>query len=397
MYAPKSIAAMSTLAALVALGPMSTDMYLPALPRIANELSVNTASVQLTLSVFLVGFAIAQLIYGPLSDRFGRKPVMAGGLLLFIFASIACALIEHIHGLTFFRLLQALGGAAGPVLGRAIVRDNYGVKDSGRALSHIGSIMALAPAFAPILGGFLAATLGWQSIFWFLAAYGIVSLAIFLFKVKESAPVAERHPKSFKQIRGHYKQLLADQNYVGYMLTGSFSYAGLFAFLSGISFVLIGLYDVTEQQFGWYFLAIVAGFITGTQISARLGERYSHRALILAGAYVLLAAGAMMIVLVSLENTNAASVIVPMMIFMLGVGIVMPQSMAGALKYYPTIAGTASGLLGFVQMSISGIAGVIVGHSYNLSAGPMSFTIFSMAALCLLSCIVLIDDRVPAK
>lgn len=397
MYAPKSIATMLTLAALVALGPMSTDMYLPALPRIANELNAGATSVQLTLSIFLFGFAVAQLFYGPLSDRYGRKPVMAVGLIIFVIASIGCALAEDINTLMFFRLLQALGGSAGPVIGRAIVRDIYDAKESGRALSHIGSIMALAPAFAPILGGVFAATMGWHSIFWFLVAYGILGLLFFLLKVKESAPVAKRHPKPTGLIHQHYKQLISDQNYVGFTLTCSFSFAGLFAFLSGISFVLIGQFDVSEQQFGWYFMLIVAGFIVGTQISAKLEQTQSHHHLILAGSLLLLTASGIMIFLVCLESANVASVITPMMVFMVGVGIIMPQSMAGALKNYPNIAGTASGLLGFVQMSIAGLAGVVVGHSYTISAISMSIVVFIMAALCTLSRILLINGNEPDK
>lgn len=393
MYAPKSIATMFILAAVVALGPMSTDMYLPALPRIATELEASTASVQLTLSLFLVGFAIAQLFYGPLSDRYGRKPVMVGGLIVFIIASIGCALVENINALMFFRLLQALGGSAGPVLGRAIVRDIYGAKESGRVLSHIASIMALAPAFAPILGGFFAATLGWHAIFWFLVAYGIIGVVLFSLKVKESAPAAHHQPKSLATIRQHYLQLLADRDYVGYVLACSFSYAGLFAFLSGVSFVLVGQYGVSEQQFGLYFMLIVVGYVVGTQISAKVGQFHSHQRLIMVGGLLLLAASGLMIVLVRLENANVASVIVPMMVFMIGVGIVMPQSMAGALKNYPNIAGTASGLLGFVQMSIAGLAGIVVGHSYNSSATPMSIVIFLMAAFCLLSSTFLIKGN----
>ncbi len=388
---------MFTLAALVALGPMSTDMYLPAFPRIVNELGTDPASVQLTLSVFLVGFAVAQLFYGPLSDRYGRKPVMLGGLVLFLVASIGCALAKDIEALILFRLLQALGGSAGPVLGRAIVRDVYGAKDAGRVLSHIASLMALAPAMAPILGGFLTVSLGWQAVFWFLVAYGIIGTLVFVFKVEESAPAEHRHPKSFSLIRRHYAQLMSDRNYLGYMLTCSFSYAGLFAFLSGSSFVLIQQFGVSEQHFGLYFMAVVIGYIIGTQLSAHVGKHKSYNTMILAGSVLLIVASAAMVVSVLAYPTHISSVIVPMIVFMVGVGIVMPQSMAGALKYYPNIAGTASGLLGFTQMSIAGLAGMIVGQSYNATATPMAIVIFLMAALCLLSCLLLSTDREPAS
>ena len=365
MINPTSIAFTMSIAALVALGPLSTDMYLPALPGLVDEFSTDAGRVQLTLSLFLAGFAVAQIVYGPLSDRFGRKPVLLGGLLLFVAASIACALATSIDMLIFARFLQALGGSAGPVLGRAIVRDIHGPAESARVLSHIGSAMALAPAFAPILGGYMSAYIGWASIFWFLALFGFLGVALLQFGIAETAPEEHRHPRPVRAIVADYGHLLADPGYLGYTLMCTFAYAGLFAFLSGSSFVIIEYFGVSKQNFGLLFMLVVAGYISGTMLGARLSRRYDFRRLVAAGSLVLLLAGGAMLIIAINQPRHVLSIVLPMMVFMHGVGLVMPQSMAGALANYPHIAGSASGLLGFVQMSAAGVLGVVVGHSYD--------------------------------
>ncbi len=390
MINPTSLACTLSIAVLVALGPLSTDMYLPALPGLTDEFSTDAGQVQLTLSLFLAGFAVAQIVYGPLSDRFGRKPVLLGGLLLFVAASIACALAANIEMLILARFLQALGGSAGPVLGRAMVRDIHGPADSARVLSHIGSAMALAPAFAPILGGYMSLYLGWTSIFWFLALFGFCGVALLYFAIAETAPLEHRHPKPVSLIVADYARLLADPGYLGYTLTCTLAYAGLFAFLSGSSFVIIEYFGVGEQHFGLLFMLVVAGYICGTLLGARLSRRYDYRRLVGAGSLLLLFAGAVMLGIALNRPEHVMSIVSPMMIFMIGVGLVMPQSMAGALADYPHIAGSASGLLGFIQMSVAGLLGAAVGHGYDDSPVPMALAIAATGLFCALVYLVLI-------
>ncbi len=389
-FAPLSRATTFTLAALIALGPLSTDMYLPALPRIAAEFSETTAHVQLTLSLFLVGFAVAQLFYGVLSDRFGRKPVMLAGLVIFTVATIGCAYSENIYLLMFFRSLQAVGGSAGPVLGRAIVRDLYSGSQASKVLSQIGSIMAVAPAIAPIIGGFLSLYYGWQSIFWFLAAYGVVGAWIYQRKISESSPPEFRHQRTIGSVILDYWRLLHDRQYIGYTLSCSFSIAGLFAFISGSSFVLIGLFGVPEQQFGWYFLTVVVGYMVGTTQSARLSHTFDNKYLVGVGSGILVCAGIIMLIICVSPYVGPIIISVPMAVFAAGVGIVMPQSLAGALQSYPHMAGTASGLLGFIQMSTAATAGIIVGHTFNDTSVPMAATIALMGVLSMLSFVILV-------
>lgn len=392
MFKATSFATTLSLAVLVALGPMSTDMYLPALPGMTSELVTTPGNIQLTLSFFLAGFAFAQIVYGPLSDRFGRKPVLLFGLLLFVLASIGCALSTDIYSLIAFRFLQALGGSAGPVLGRAIVRDIHGPRDAARVLSHIATAMALAPALAPIAGGFMSLYWGWASIFWFLALFGLFGTALLYFKIAESAPQEHRQPKTIGTILKNYYALLHDRQYLGYLLTCSLSYAGLFCFLSGSSFVIIEYFAIPQQWFGMLFMLVVLGYISGTLLGGRLSYSRGHRELVSLGASVCMFAGLAMLGFALSEPSHVATSIGPMMVFMCGVGLVMPQSMAGALANYPHMAGSASGLLGFIQMTIAAITGIFVGHGYDGTPLVMSATIALMGVLTMAAYWVLIHS-----
>ncbi len=383
MFKATSFATTLSIAALVALGPLSTDMYLPALPGMASEFDTDSGNIQLTLSLFMVGFAFAQIIYGPLSDRFGRKPVLLIGLLIFIISSIGCALSSSINTLLLFRFLQALGGSAGPVLGRAMVRDIHGPESSGKILSHIASAMALAPAVAPIAGGFMFIAWGWASIFWLLVSFGIAETLLLYFKIEESAPQEFRHPKSINTILSNYKTLLKDRNYLGYTLTCTLSFAGLFSYLSGSSFVIIDYFSVSEVGYGLLFSLVVIGYISGTLTGGKLSLSWGYKNLVALGSIICLFSGLLMLILTGLNTQHVASIVIPMMFFMMGVGLVMPQSMAGALANYPQMAGSASGMLGFIQMSIAGIAGIIVGHGYNGTPLIMSIMIAFMGFLTL--------------
>ena len=393
MLNPTSLACTLSIALLVALGPLATDMYLPSLPGLADEFATSAGRVQLTLSLFLAGFALAQIIYGPLSDRFGRKPVLLCGLVLFVLASIVCALAQSIEMLIGARFVQALGGSAGPVLGRAIVRDIHGPRESARVLSHIGSAMALAPAFAPILGGYMSVYLGWASIFWFLSLVGLFGACLLWLAIGETAPEEHRHPKPVAVILADYMSLLRDPGYVGYTLTCTLAYAGLFAFLSGSSFVIIEYFGVSEQHFGLLFMLVVAGYISGTLTGARLSRRYDFRRLVALGSAVLLLAGAVMLAISLDRPEHVMSIVLPMMLFMHGVGLVMPQSMAGALANYPHMAGSASGLLGFIQMSSAGLVGVAVGHGYDGTPVSMALAIAVTGLLSLLVYLLLLHTR----
>lgn len=379
------------LATVVALGPLSTDMYLPTLPRLGQALSAPVEQVQVTLSVFFAGFAVAQLIYGPLADRYGRKPILLIGLGLFTLATIGCAGAEDIESLIAYRFLQALGACAGPVLGRTIVRDIYGPRDAARMLSMIGTIMALAPAGAPILGGFLALWYDWHSIFWFLAGYGVLAMVLISSKVPESLATENRQSIHPGAILRNFGTLLRHRDYVGYMLACSFTFCALFSFLSGSSFVLIDYFGVPEAQYGFYFAVIVLGYMSGTQIAQRFGSRLGIVTMLHRASLLGLAAGLAMALPAWAGWHNLAWLIGCQFLVMTAVGMLMPQAMAGALAPFGSMAGTASSLLGFIQSGIAALVGLAVGHLHDDTPMTMINSIALMTLLAWLSFQLLVD------
>ena len=351
MLALTSIWTTILLAAAVALGPMATDMYLPALPQIGSDFGAGTDQVQLTLSLYVVGFAIAQLICGPLADRFGRKPVMIGGMVLFAVASIGCALASSIESLQMFRFLQALGGSAGPVLGRAIVRDVYQPRDAAKILAMLGGMMALAPAIAPTFGGLIVAHMDWHWIFTVMAGYALIMIAIIAIGIPEPLSQNNRQPFRLGSLLRNYRKVSADMTFVGYTLTSAAIYGGIFAFLSGSAFVLIDVLGVAPEHFGLDTAVTAGGYLLGNMTSIRLTNQLHPDQVLLYGLVTTVAAGMAMALLAWNQIYSPWAVILPQTLFMVGTGMVLPQTMAGALANHPTMAGSASALLGFIQMS----------------------------------------------
>ncbi len=385
MFLPTSLATILVLASIVALGPLSTDMYLPSLPRLTTELNASIDQVQITLSIFFGGFAVAQLLYGPLADRFGRKSILLGGLFLFTAASFGCATATSIEELILFRFLQALGACGGPVLGRTMIRDIYGPTQSARVLSMMGTIMALAPAIAPIIGGYMLLVFNWSAIFIFLGAYGAIVTLIIMFKIQESLQpenINSLHPIS---ILRNYGQLLRSRIFLGYTLCCSFTFSGLFSFLSGSSFVLIDFFGVPEANYGFYFTAVVLGYMSGTQLGQRLGPRLGINKMLIIGTMLAALSGSAMLTASLLEMHSLYWVIGCQVFFMMAVGIVMPQAMAGAMGPFPKMAGTASALLGFTQSGVAAVVGLIVGHSHTGTPTVMAASISLMGILALIS------------
>lgn len=380
-----SPATVVVLAALTALGPLATDMYLPAMPAMAAAMDTGPDQVQLTLSLYMVGFALAQLICGPLSDRFGRKPVMIVGIGLFLLASLLCAFAPTIEILLVGRFLQALGGAAGPVLGRAAVRDIYGPLEAGRILSYMASTMALAPALAPIVGAGLLLFFGWESVFMLLAIYAAVMLAMLVLAMPEPLPEERRQSVHPTAILGNFRMLLTQRSFLGYTLVNATGFSGLFAYLSGSSFVLIEFMGLSPLQYGIGFSLIVGGFFTGSLTSGRYSHRLGRDRLILIACLMGALAGTVMAVLALAGVYAAWAVIGPQVLFLFGFGILMPQSMAGALAPNPHCAGSASSLFGFLQMTTAALVGAVVGQLHDGTSRTMAIAIGLAGILALVS------------
>ncbi|OYD53621.1 Bcr/CflA family drug resistance efflux transporter [Thauera propionica] len=375
--------------ALTSLGPLSTDFYLPALPAIARALGTDTAGAQLTLSVYLLGFGFGQLLIGPLSDRFGRRPVMLWGMAVFVLSSAACAVAPTIETLVAARLVQAFGACVGPVLGRAVVRDVYGPHEAARVLSHVATATALAPLAAPILGGWLSASFGWRSTFITLTGYGLVLTAMVWTVLKETNRHPDPQAMQPSRMVANYGVLLADRVYRGALLTGCGAFAALFAFISGSPFVYIELYGMSPQQMGFAFGANVTGFMVGTVLSARLSRRLGAGWMIRSGVLLGAACGLLMAGLALAGVNHPAAIMGPMWGVTMAIGLVMPNATALGLAGYPKMAGAAASLMGFVQMGLGAGAGMIVGHGVQASATPLALTVaggmlFSLATWALL-------------
>jgi DHA1 family bicyclomycin/chloramphenicol resistance-like MFS transporter len=366
------------LAALSAIGPLTTDMYLPSLPDIARTLMAPTAQVQLTISAYLFGFAVGQIFYGPLSDRHGRKPVLLAALGLYVAASIACALSTSIDMLIAARAIQAIGGSGGIVLARAIVRDLYSGKRAGRELSLIGSVMALAPVLAPVVGGALQTAFGWRSIFMTLVAASICGAVVVWKQLPETLAQRAAEPVSPSSMLKSYRVVARNAAYLSYVGMASASYAGLFAWISGASFVLQNLYGLTPFSFGLAFAIGSVGYMTGTALAARLVVRFGLDFTIGFGSAACAAGGLAMMASVALGLTSAISLVLPVALYLAGLGMVLPQSLAGALTPFPERAGTASSLLGFMQQSTAGLCGAVVGALLGSNAWPLAAAVAAM-------------------
>ena len=383
MLRPGTFALTVLLAALSAIGPLTTDMYLPSLPDIARLLGASTAETQLTISSYLVGFAIGQIFYGPLADRHGRKPVLIGAMALYCAASLVCALSTSIEMLIAARALQALGGAGGIVLARAIVRDLYSGARAGRELSLIGAVMALAPVLAPLIGGVLQTALGWRSVFFTLVVAGLAGAAIVWPLMPETLSQRAAHPVTPASMLKSYRIVARNPAYLAYLGIASTSFAGLFAWISGSSFVLQYLYGLTPFQFGVAFAVGSAGYMAGTTLAARLVMRHELDRTLGYGAAAMAGGGIAMVIAVALGLMSAAALVLPMALYLAGLGMVLPQAIAGAMTPFPERAGAASALLGFVQQSTAALCGALVGVLLGSTAWPLAGMIAAMGCATL--------------
>lgn len=369
---PDRAPAIALLTMLVALGPISTDLYLPSLPAIREAFAVSAGTAQLTLSVFMAGFAVSQLAYGPVSDRFGRRPALLGGLALYLGATLACTLAAGIGQLIAARFVQALGACAGPVLARATVRDVFDRERGAEVLAYMTMAMALAPALGPMVGGYLQVAFGWRATFAALLAFAAVLAAGVLTVLPETNRHRDPAATDAARIVATYGFLARQRAYRGYVATLSLCFAGLFAFVSGASFTLIEGFGLSPDAFALSFALVVVGYMLGTFATGRLTRAWGVDRLIALGVAANVLGGVAMLALVAAGLGGAPAVVACQAVYMLGAGLVLPNAMAGAVGPYPRIAGSASALLGFVQMGFAGIVGAAVGQLADGSGRAMA-------------------------
>ena len=370
------------LAALVALGPLSVDMYLPAMPSMMRAFDTEISQMHLTLSSYLAGFALFHLACGPLADRFGRKPVLLGGTLLFVAACAGCSRSDTIGELLLYRFAQGIGACVGPTLARAVARDVFGPTGAARALSLIAMMMALAPAIAPTLGGVLLLVLPWPSVFIFLAVYGAAMMLLIQVYLPESLPqIQSLHPRV---IARNYGELLVDPFFLTVTVTSGLIYSGLMVYLASSSFIFIDMLGVPRQYFGLIFLGSVVGYMAGSALSARLSRQYDSERIMLVGVLQTMAASGLLLLSCYAWPESVLALMLPMMVYSTAMGLVLPHAMAIALRPFAHIAGTASALLGFIQMSLAAGASAIVGMFLTTTPEPMVWMLLVLALISLL-------------
>ena len=383
MLRPDTLALTALLALLTAVGPMSVDLYLPSLPELGRVFGASVPQVQLTLSGYLLCFAIGQIVFGPISDHVGRKPVLLAALSLYVAVCLSCLFATSIEMLIALRCLQALGVAGAPVLARAIVRDLYQGVRAGRELARMGSITALAPVVAPSLGGILQSTFGWRASFLGMAALGLCAILLVIRLLPETMKQRPQEPMSLSSIVRGYGIFLRRRTFRIYLAIVATSYGGLFAWISGSSFVLQDLYGLSPLLFGLVFAAATLGYGLGTLLAARLVGRIGIDRTIVCGGIALAAGGLAMAAAIAIGATSPAALALPMALYLCGLGLAMPQSMAGALTPFPERAGAASSLLGFLQQATASAIGIMVGQMLGASALPLAAIIAAMGVLAL--------------
>ncbi|MEJ8757454.1 multidrug effflux MFS transporter [Pontibacter sp. H259] len=375
------------LGALAALGPFAIDMYLPGFPAIAKDLNTDIAHVGLSLTSYFIGIAAGQLLYGPLVDRFGRKKPLLTGLSIFVLAALGCALVPSVEWLIGLRLLLALGGCVGMVASRAMVRDLFPLKDIPNVFSALMLVMGVAPIVAPTIGGYFTAHLGWQYIFVVLAAIATAVLVAVLKLLPESkGPDASISLKPQAILRD-FGIVLKDPTFRTYAIGGSLAAAGMFAYISGSPFVFMQHFKFTDTQYGWAFGLNAAGYIIGSQLNRLLLRRQTSKQITLkVGAIQFLTAIAL--VFGGLTDTlTAAGTLALLFTFMFSLGIINPNTSALAMSPFTKNAGSASAILGSLQMGTGAIASALVSYLHNRTMLPMTGI---MAALTTLSMLVLL-------
>jgi len=370
---------------LVAFAGLSVDIAIPVLSAFAAAFQTSTANAQLTLSVFVFGFAAAQLAAGPLSDRFGRKPVLIGGCAIYVAASGACMLAETIEQLIAARFVQALGCCAGPVVGRAIVRDLFGAERAAKVLAYMAMVMGFVPGVAPIIGGFLAQAFDWRAVFAALLVFGSVALLGCIFILRETNRFknpAAIHPR---QLAGNYLSFLGERVYLSYALPTGLTYAAMLSFHSLSPFVLIDQFGVRTANYGYWFFAIVFGYVIGSFGTSRLHGRLRPVTIVTIGLCIELFAATAIAILGWARIDTPLAVVAPMVVFMIGAGFVFPNATAGAIGPYPTKAGAASALLGFLQFGTGAIIATIVTRFHDGTQKTMVTGILLCTLMALLS------------
>ena len=372
------------LGALSAFGPLAIDFYLPSFPALAKAFVVDVEQVQLSLASYFVGMAVGQLICGPLADRFGRRPPILVGVALFTLASLACALAPSLEWLIAARFVQALGGCAGMVVSRAVVRDMCDPVSSAKVFSQLMLVMGLAPILAPVLGGMLLNLFGWPSIFYCLTLFSVLCLVGVYLGLPETLS-REHPPAPLGGALREYRRLFSDLPFIGHALTGGLAMSGMFAYIAGSPFVFIELYGIPAEHYGWLFGCNAAGFILAAQLNAWLVSRHGPAYWARRIVWFYLGCGLALLLLALSKPAALWPLLIPLFGCIACLGILLPNTSASAMAGQGRHAGSASALMGSMQSVVAASAATLVGVLHDGSAVPMAGVIFACGCLAVLA------------
>jgi len=368
------------LGAISALTPLAIDMYLPAMPSIAEEFAVSGGDIQFTLTAYMAGFALGQLLHGPLADSFGRKPILLIGVLSFTFASLLSALASNIDLLVWARIGQGFAGAAAAVVIQAIVRDMFEKEEFARTMSFIMLVMTLAPLVAPLVGGYMALWFGWRSIFALIALIAVLVMLAVCFKIPETLPVDKRHPFKLRSVLYNYRSLVCSVDAMLLIVMGALSFSGMFAFLTAGSFIYVELYAVDMQHVGYLFALNVVSMMIMTLLNSRFVRSKGSQWMLSLGLTIQLVAAALLL-LAQILDLGLWGVVLPVMLYTSCISTVGSNSMGLLLSSYPGIAGTASSLAGTLRFGLAGLAAACISLLPAASSWPM------VAVICCCACL----------
>ena len=361
-------------------GIVAINVFAPSMPDIAQSLETTAAAVQQTITVFLVGFSIGQLVYGPISDRLGRRSVLFGGMFLFLAANAACAAAASIDWLLAARLVQGFGACCGSVLVRAIVRDLYDRDDAIRIMSYLAVGAGITAAISPSIGSALV-VFGWRANFWFLAVAAALPMILVYMWLPETHPPERRLSGRGGSIVGAYGTLMRSPSFLGYgLLVGSVN-AQFFAFITAAPFVLIGVMGIRAEAFGLLMLMSTGGFLVGSLMVAQLSRRMAPNKIISIGAIAIFLSNALLLGLAVAGVFNITAIMVPMFLQGVASGFVFPPAMAMGVGAHPRIAGTASGILGVFQMGSSALASFVASLLVHINIIPVAIIMFVLALI----------------
>jgi DHA1 family bicyclomycin/chloramphenicol resistance-like MFS transporter len=384
------------LGALSAIGPLSIDMYLPALPKLTHDLSAGASLVQLTLTACLIGLAAGQVIAGPLSDMWGRRRPMFVGAAIYTLASLACVVAPNVQLLIALRLVQGIAGAACIVISRAVVRDMHDGPAAARFFSLLMLVNGVAPVAAPVIGAQVLRVTSWRGVFVVLALLGVL-MTVSVLGLRETLPQEQRHAGGLRAAVRTFGDLCADRVYLGYALAGGLAFAAMFAYISGSPFVLQNIYGMSPQAFSLIFAVNSLGIVAFGQVSGMLADRLRMITLLRAGLGVSLLGGLLLVVAV-FAGLGLPGVLPALFLVVSAIGLTMPNSIALALSGRPAnIAGSASALFGLLQYVIGAAAAPLVGLAGSRSAAPMAIVIAGSAAAAIVVLAAMTRRHQPAE